>query len=80
VAAELGLSRDMVSKWLSRFLRDRLEGLTDELRPGRPRSIGDEQVEAVITATLEQVPGGRGHALVHPVDGQVAGHGLFPSE
>jgi len=58
VAAELGVSRDMVSKWRSRFLRDRLEGLADEPRPGRPRTIGDEQVEAVITATLEQAPPG----------------------
>ena len=56
VAAELGVSRDMVSKWRGRFLRDRLEGLTDEPRPGRPRLIGDEQVEAVITATLERPP------------------------
>jgi transposase len=58
VAAELGVSRDMVSKWRSRFLRDRLEGLTDEPRPGRPRTISDERVEAVITATLEQAPPG----------------------
>jgi transposase len=56
VAAELGVSRDAVSKWRSRFLRDRLEGLTDEPRPGRPRTVSDEQVEAVITATLEQAP------------------------
>lgn len=56
VAAELDVSRDMVSKWRSRFLASRLEGLTDEPRPGRPRTIGDEQVEAVVTATLEQAP------------------------
>jgi hypothetical protein len=48
----------MVSKWRSRFLRDRLEGLTDEPRPGRPRTVSDEQVQAVITATLEQAPPG----------------------
>jgi transposase len=58
VAAELGVSRDMVSKWRSRFVRERLEGLTDEPRPGRPRTISDERVEAVITATLEQAPPG----------------------
>jgi transposase len=58
VAAELGVSRDMVSKWRARFLSKRLAGLTDEPRPGRPRLIGDEQVEAVITATLEQAPTG----------------------
>jgi transposase len=56
VAAELGVSRNMVSKWRSRFLADRLDGLTDEPRPGRPRMIGDEQVEALIAKTLEQTP------------------------
>jgi transposase len=58
VAAELGVSRDMVSKWRARFLERRLEGLTDEPRPGRPRLISDDQVEQVITATLEQAPAG----------------------
>jgi transposase len=58
VAAELGVSRDMVSKWRGRFLKGRLKGLTDEPRPGRPRTITDEHVEKVITATLEQEPAG----------------------
>src|ERR1035437_7869327 len=56
VAAALGVSRDMVSKWRGRFVRDRLEGLSDEPRPGRPRLISDEQVELVITKTLEEAP------------------------
>ena len=56
VAAELGVSRDMVSKWRGRFVRDRLEGLSDEPRPGRPRVISDEQVSLVIAKTLEQAP------------------------
>ncbi|MBO0885144.1 MAG: IS630 family transposase [Mycobacterium sp.] len=57
VAADMGVSRNMVSKWRSRFLARRLEGLTDEPRPGRPRLITDEQVERVITKTLEETPG-----------------------
>jgi transposase len=56
VAAEVGVSRNMVSKWRSRFLAGRLEGLSDEPRTGRPRTIGDEQVEHVIAHTLEQQP------------------------
>ena len=56
VADQLGVSRDMVSKWRRRFLVDRLEGLSDEPRPGRPRLISDEQVEQVVTRTLEEAP------------------------
>ncbi|WP_369127033.1 helix-turn-helix domain-containing protein [Amycolatopsis nivea] len=48
-AANLGVSRDMVSKWRSRFLIERLEGLSDEPRPGRPRLITDDRVEQMIT-------------------------------
>ena len=43
-------------KWRSRFVTDRLDGLLDEPRPGRPRTVSDEQVEAVITRTLETTP------------------------
>jgi transposase len=57
VAGDLGVSRDMVSKWRSRFVARRLEGLSDEPRPGRPREIGDERIELVITKTLEEKPG-----------------------
>jgi DeoR/GlpR family transcriptional regulator of sugar metabolism/transposase len=56
VASELGIARATAAKWRSRFLRDRLIGLSDEPRPGRPRVISDEQVQNVITATLNQRP------------------------
>jgi transposase len=56
VAVSLAVSRETVRKWRSRFVRDRLEGLTDEPRPGAPRKITDEQVERVIAATLERKP------------------------
>src|SRR6266550_7055349 len=56
VAAELGVSLPTVGKWRSRFVARRLEGLVDEPRPGAPRTITDEQVEAVVVATLEETP------------------------
>jgi transposase len=56
VAAQLGIGRQTVAKWRSRFVIDRLDGLLDEPRPGRPRMIGDEQVETVVARTLESVP------------------------
>jgi transposase len=52
----LGISRNMAATWRSRFAEHRLDGLTDEPRPGRPRTITDEQVDAVITTTLETTP------------------------
>jgi transposase len=50
-----------VCKWRKRFVERRLEGLLDEPRPGAPRKIGDEQVEAVVTQTLESMPAGATH-------------------
>ena len=46
----------MAGKWRSRFVEHRLDGLIDEPRPGRPRTITDEQVEEVIIKTLETTP------------------------
>jgi transposase len=56
VAARFGVTPQMVGKWRARFVAARLEGLSDEPRPGQPRKITDERVEEVITRTLEQKP------------------------
>lgn len=61
VAERLGLHRLTVGTWRSRFLADRLDGLCDEPRPGRPRTITDEQVERVVVTTLESKPADATH-------------------
>jgi transposase len=56
VAAALGCHPATAGKWRSRFIAAGLGGLSDEDRSGRPLTITDEQVEAVIVATLEETP------------------------
>jgi len=56
VAARLGVHRNTVAKWRRRFEAERLDGLLDEPRPGRPRTVTDSHVDAVITKTLESAP------------------------
>src|ERR1700722_8606520 len=61
VARKLRCSLGMVGKWRARFLKQRLEGLYDEPRPGAPRKVSDEQVERVVIQTLQSTPRGQTH-------------------
>jgi len=61
VAKKLRCSPGMVGKWRGRFLKSRVEGLYDEPRPGAPRKIGDDKIEAVVIQTLESTPRGQTH-------------------
>jgi transposase len=61
IAARVGTSRVTVATWRRRFATQRLEGLLDEPRQGAPRTVSDEKVAEVVTATLESLPVGRTH-------------------
>lgn len=56
VAVECGVSVATVGKWRRRFCELRLDGLSDDPRPGRPATITVQQVEDVLVATLESTP------------------------
>ena len=51
-ATSFDIDRNTVNKWRGRYARDRIAGLYDELRPGRPRTVDDEQVAVLINKTL----------------------------
>ena len=61
VAQRLHVTPATVCKWRGRFVRDRLDGLYDEPRPGARRTITDDQIEQVIIRTLETTPRGATH-------------------
>jgi transposase len=61
IAARLGCRPSTVGKRRDRFARRGFDGLHDEPRPGKPRSIGDEDVERVIVKTLEESPPNASH-------------------
>lgn len=56
VAEALGITQQTVGKWRRRFLGRRLDGLFDEPRVGRPRTVTDEDVQRVIDTTLHEKP------------------------
>jgi len=61
IAARLGCHPATVGKWRRRFAERSLDGLHDEPRPGKPRSIGDDDVERVIVKTLQETPANATH-------------------
>jgi transposase len=56
IAGRLEIAVSSARKWRNRFAEYRLDGLTDEPRPGRPRTVTDDKVEEVIVRTLERTP------------------------
>lgn len=64
-------SHQRVGTWRTRFLRDRLDGLSDEPRPGWPRTITDDQVEQVVVTTLETKPADATHWSTRSLASQI---------
>lgn len=54
VARQCNTSRQSVSKWKHRFLKDGVEGLYDSARPGRPRKYEEEKEKEIVSKTLKQ--------------------------
>src|SRR5437667_767415 len=61
IAAELGCTGSTVGRWRGRFAERGLDGLHDEPRPGKPRTISDREIERVIVTTLEETPADATH-------------------
>jgi transposase len=56
VASQCGVSAPVVSLWRGRYQRDGLAGLHGELRPGRPRTHGDDKIAALLRTVLHSRP------------------------
>lgn len=62
IARDLGVCQDTVRKWRRRYARDRLGGLADASRSGRPRRFSAVQ-RAQVTALACELPATRGMPL-----------------
>lgn len=60
-AERLEVSQPTVSTWRRRFRSERIEGLHDELRPGRPRTYDDERLAELLTTALSKKPAAGTH-------------------
>src|SRR5260370_23943784 len=67
IAERCAVSAPTVSLWRQRYRTQGMAGLHDELRPGRPRTHGDEQVAALINRVLHTKPKGATHWSVRLV-------------
>lgn len=56
IAERLHITVQTVSKWRRRYQAYRLAGLKDAPRSGRPRSVGDEQVQLIVDKVRQSMP------------------------
>jgi transposase len=77
IARELGVSRPTVIQWRARFAKRGVPALLhDAPRPGRPRVIDADKVEAVVQATLHSKPQAAKHWSVRTM---AAAQGISPA-
>ena len=68
VASHLGVTKATVGKWRNRFIAKGVAGLLDEPRVGAPGRVSDEDVERVVTTTLDSaLAAGISRTTVHRV-------------
>jgi transposase len=56
VAKRVGVDQMTVRKWRGRYRAGGVDALSDEPRPGVPRTFGDEAIEALVVKTLTEKP------------------------
>jgi len=56
ISKRMGVTGITVGKWRKRYREFGIEGLHDELRPGRPRTYEDDKVAEVINRALQTKP------------------------
>ena len=56
IAKRMGVTGMTVGKWRKRYREFGIEGLHDELRPGRPRTYENDKVAEVINRALQTKP------------------------
>jgi transposase len=61
VARRYRVSRPTVSLWRKRYAERGLAGLHNELKPGRPRSVGEDEIAMLINTALTRKPRGKTH-------------------
>lgn len=59
IAVRLGLHRNSIGKWRTRYLSDGLAGLHDKPRSGKPRQYSPAQIQKVVTKVCGKPPKGR---------------------
>ena len=56
VAKRVGVNQETVRKWRERYRNGGVDALSDEPRPGVPRTFGDDAIEALVVKTLTEKP------------------------